>query len=221
MTLLKEKNLGILRGPLSSLAAGVEPVFFAISEIVLVQIGLLGLPNRGTKRRVGENNVEAVFDEAHVAGFRGEIGGRDEAISSNDVGVPVVVDDHVHLSRARYLLVDFDAVELGCSKVVPMLVVRDGVESMKIAGLTAHLVECVKEESATAARGVEDAALVGDRQHVDDELYDGARREVLAEVATEKRTKECFKGAALAVEVGGREVDALKVADDLNGMNAG
>jgi len=47
-------------------------------------------------------------------------GRRLQSVVSNDVGVAVVMDDHVHLRRAGDLLVDLDAVEIVLSEVVPV-----------------------------------------------------------------------------------------------------
>ena len=101
---------------------------------------------------------------------------------------------------------------------MPVAVVLVGAGFEIGISLAPDFVEGMEEEAAAAAGGVENIGIMGDGQHVHDQLHDGARSEVLAEVAPEEGTHERLESAALAVEVGIGEVDAFKVTDDGSGL---
>ena len=140
--------------------------------------------------------------------------GGHQPIVRNDVGVAVVVDDHVHLRGAGDLLVDLDAVEVVLRKIVPvaMMLVRARLEVF--VRLSTHFVEGMQKKASASAGSIEDERVVGDRKHVHNELHDHARREVLAEVAPEERAHERLKRAALAVKIRVLEVDAFQIGND-------
>ena len=140
---------------------------------------------------------------------------------ADDVGVAVVVDDHVHLGDAGEVVVDLDAEQVFLREVMPVAEVvaaflRGGeVVWEKAVGFRADEIERVEEEAAGAARGIDDEVVRRGPEHLDGEGDEFARGEILAEVALEKAAHEFLEGDALGVEIGAGEADGFKVIDDL------
>ncbi|MCY1381651.1 hypothetical protein D9M69_695850 [compost metagenome] len=62
--------------------------------------------------------------------------------------MPVVVNDHVHLGDAGNFFVDLDAEEPLFCEGVPVVEVLLAVFVVVLAGLLAHMVQCVQQKTA-------------------------------------------------------------------------
>lgn len=85
------------------------------------RIAFFGKLDFGTKGRVGDDEIKAIrLKSAQLVGFCRHFGDGLQAVEGNDVGVAVVVDDHVHLGGAGNAFGNLDAEQVALGKVVPV-----------------------------------------------------------------------------------------------------
>src|ERR1019366_10766410 len=81
----------------------------------------------------------------------------------------------------------------------------------ELVGHVADIVHRVKKKTAGAACGIKHVVVSRRLEHLNGELDDLTRCEVLAEVALEKPIKELLEGNALGIEISLVEVDCLQM----------
>lgn len=188
-------------------------------ELFQVALALLGALDDRAERGIRQDDVEPPFRQPHVLG--GEPGEEVERVVADDVGVPVVVDDHVHLGDAGEFLINLDAEKVLLGEVVPigeMLARLPGVGAMPreaASRFPADVVERVEEEAARTTGGIENELAVFRIEHFDGKGNKLARCKVLSEVPLEEAAQELLKGDAFGVEFGTVERDAFEVFDAL------
>lgn len=166
-------------------AARLEP-------LVLVEQVLAVVPQRFAVRRLGP------FKEI-------------QRVVTDDVGVPIVVDDHVHLGDTGQLFVDFQTEKIFLGEVMPILPMGVRSRLLHPAGLTAHMVERVKQKATRTTGRVQYHVLAFRVQHFHGKGDQFARGEVLAEIALEKSAHELLESHALGVEFGAVERNSLQM----------
>lgn len=81
-----------------------------------------------------------------------------QGIKANDIGMPVIMYDHIHFRNAGDLIIDFDAIQMLCGEVMPVIIILYRSLITKLISLLSHIVERVQQESAgTAGRIYKDA----------------------------------------------------------------
>src|ERR1022692_882208 len=132
---------------------------------------------------------------------------------ADDVGVAIIVNDHVHLGHPGKFVVHFDAKEIPLRKVVPELEVLYCPGLFLPVSFAAHMVERVEQEASRATRRIKHQLLSLRIEDLDRECDQFARRKVLTEVAFEESSHEFLKGHALGIEFGSLERDTLQMLD--------
>ena len=91
-----------------------------IPQVILLQVALAFLRpfDDRSERRIRQNEIELALGETGilVMEFRKKI----ERVVAHDIGVAVIVDDHIHLGDASEFLVHLDAEQLLLREVVPV-----------------------------------------------------------------------------------------------------
>ena len=119
----------------------IEPVNASLRKAVCFQVCVFRLADNGAERRIRDDEVETVFFEAGIAGLVNNVAEWEQPVGCDDIRMPVVVDDHVHLCRAGYLLVDFNAEKTPLRELMPALVCLDGLGSVFGFRCLANLVQ--------------------------------------------------------------------------------
>ena len=151
------------------------------------------------ERRIGNNEVKTTSCKARIF-FRHSFY-IVERVVADDVSVPVVVNNHVHLGDARDGVIDFYTVKIVLREVMPISPFRRRVALKKLFGLRADFIERVQEKPARAAGGVEHEIVILNIHHFDGKTDDIARGEELAALALEKVLHKVLEGDAFRIEV--------------------
>src|SRR4051812_17900403 len=92
---------------------------YEVQQLPALHIGaaLLGFLDDRAERWVRENHVER--SSLQLRTLVSQPVETLQGVEANDVGMAIVVQDHVHLSDARNLVVDFDSEQAPFRKLVP------------------------------------------------------------------------------------------------------
>ena len=137
-----------------------------------------------------------------------------QRVKADDVGVPVIVNNHVHLSDTGNFVIDLDAVQMFGGKVVPVVKVINCVLIIILTGLRTHIVQSVQQKSAGATGRVKHIPIMFRLHHFYRKFDNGARGKILTKVALEKAVHKLLEGDTLHIEVGFIQVYRLKVRYD-------
>lgn len=120
----------------------------------MVKIGFFSPFHCGTEWRIRNDEVKSGSLKPFILRFRASFFGWEQSVRGHDVGVPVVVNDHVHLCRPGDLFVDFDPVKIVLGEIVPMPVMFVRPWFKVYARLSAHLVQRMEQEAPASAGGI-------------------------------------------------------------------
>ncbi len=196
----------------------------------------------GAEGRIGEDDVEAAFEDAVDV---------EKAVVMVHAAVAVAVHDHVHLAGAGHAVVGVGAVDAAVGERPEpgslAVVIEGGLDLVELGAehgglllggellvgldlgfvllvlpvgvgqyLLAHDLEEPDQEAAgTAGRVADDLPFLG-VHHAHHEFDDGARGEELADLAAEGLAQEAFECDALDVLAGVGQVVLLQQADDFD-----
>ena len=107
-------------------------------ELLQVAVFLFDPPDGGAEGRVGEDEVELAGCEAGMLVL--QVTGKVQGVVAHDVGVAIIVDDHVHLGDSGQLVVHLNAIHIVLCEVVPILEVLHCVGLVPLVCLSAHVV---------------------------------------------------------------------------------
>ena len=154
---LQEQDFRFDAGPFfhrpgSGLGPGVRPLagYFVINllivfiqvaaqlELLQVAIALFRAANDGAKGRVGQDQVKLAGRDAGV--LVPERRDKVQSVVAQDVGMAVIVNNHIHLGDPGQFLVNFNAKEVALGEVVPVAEMGNGAGRLLPVGFPAHMV---------------------------------------------------------------------------------
>ena len=132
-----------------------------------------------------------------------------KCIMTDNVGMTIIVHNHVHLCNTSYFVIDFDSIKMFCCKIMPIVKVIDGAFLIIVACLLPHVIKCVQKETAGTTRRIKDIPILFWLHHFYTEFNNGTRRKVLSKIALKETIHKLLKSNALNIKVSFIEVNSL------------
>ena len=125
-----------------------------------------------------------------------------KCIVANNIGMSIIVDDHIHFCYTGNFVVDFNTEKMLCGKIMPIVEIINCAFFVIVACLLTHIVKSVQKETTRSARGIKNIPILLWLHHFYAEFDNRTRRKVLTEITFEESIHKLLKSNTLNIKIG-------------------
>ena len=134
-----------------------------------------------------------------------------KGIMADNIGMTIVMDNHVHLCNTSNFIIDFYSIKMLCCKVVPIIEVINSTLLIIIACLISHIIKRMQKETTRTTGRIKDIPILFGFHHFYTKLNNRTRSKVLPEIALKKTIHKLFESNAFNIEVCFVKVNCLQM----------
>ena len=134
-----------------------------------------------------------------------------QCIAANDIGMSIIMHNHIHLCDTCNLIIDFDSVEVFFRKIMPITIVVSTAFFVILGSLMANIIQCIQQEPTRPTGSIQHIPVVFRLHHLYSKLNDRTRRKILAKIAFEESIHELLKCHTFYIKVCFVQIDRFKM----------